>query len=216
MTATTSRMQQENEEAPTLAFTSCEPVYGKNYGAGYVGFTYTGSNLISLGIAYVTRWSCMHDIHVSHALIVSGENECIEAHAQSGVRRAPLSSYFNDKHCQIFFRKPQDLTPELASRVIATAAEQLGCRYDLSLIAGHLQSNLLLANLVRRMYGSSYEEAVCRLKDHPDRWICSELVAHCLDQQPEYRDKGVLNRSNATIDPQELFEDNTTFTPWHH
>ena len=59
MTATTSRMQQANEEASSLQFTSCEPVYGKNYGAGYVGFTYTGSNLISRGIDYATRWSCM-------------------------------------------------------------------------------------------------------------------------------------------------------------
>jgi hypothetical protein len=216
MTATTPRMQQANEEAPSLQFTSCEPVYGKNYGAGYVGFTYTGSNLISRGIAYVTRWSRMHPIKVSHALIVSGENECIEAHAQGGVRRAPLSTYFNDEHCQIFFRKPRNLTPELAARIIATAAAQLGCRYDLSLIAGQLEGNLLLANLVRRLSGRGFEEAVCRLKDHPDRWICSELVAHCLDQQPEYRDRGVLNRSDATIDPQELFEDDALFTLWHH
>jgi hypothetical protein len=84
------------------------------------------------------------------------------------------------------------------------------------LIAGQLEGNLVLTNLLRRLNGRGFEEAVCRLKDHPDRWICSELAAHCLDQQPEYHDKGILNRSDATIDPQELFEDDELFTPWHH
>jgi hypothetical protein len=110
-----------------------------------VGFTYTESNLISRGIAYVTRWTRMHQIKVSHALIVSN----------------------------------------------------------------------VTGQLLRRLLGKKVEELLCRLKDHPDRWICSELVAHCLDVQPEYHDTGVLLASAATIDPQELFEDDLLFTAWH-
>jgi hypothetical protein len=215
MTATSPRLQQPTEPAAELQFSSCEPVYGDNYNIGYVGFTYTDNNIISKGIAYLTRWSRMHDIKVSHALIVSGENECIEAHAKSGVRRASLSEYFNNEHCQIFFRKPRNLTPDLAHRIVASAAEQLGCRYDTELIASQFESNTLLANLVRRFGGYGLEEVLCSLKDHPDRWICSELVAHCLDAQSEYHDMGVLSRSDATIDPQELFDDDKLFTPWH-
>jgi hypothetical protein len=215
MTATTPRLSLPDQEAPELAFTSRPPVYGDNYAAGYVGFTYTASNLISRGITYVTRWTRMHQIKVSHALIVSGENECIEAHAKSGVRRAKLSEYFDDEQCQIFFRKPVGLNPELAGRVISTAAAQVGCEYDIDLILAQLESNSLTGNLLRRMLGKNVEETLCRLKDHPDRWICSELVAHCLDEQPEFHDKGVLKASDASIDPQELFEDDLIFTAWH-
>ena len=68
---------------------------------------------------------------------------------------------------------------------------------------------------MRRLMGPRFEELICRMKDHPDRWICSELVAHCLDAQSEYHDKGVLTFSDATIDPQELFEDDRIFTAWH-
>jgi hypothetical protein len=35
-----------------------------------------------------------------------------------------------------------------------------------------------------------------------------------LDEQPEYHDKGVLVYNDATIDPQELFEDDGTFEVW--
>lgn len=203
-------------QADDLAFSSREPNYGTNYDAGYIGFTYDKSNIISKGIAYVTRWTRMHAIKVSHALIVSGENECIEAHAQNGVRRAPLSTYFDDPHTQIFFRKPVGLTPDLAKQIVNTATEQIGCAYDLDLILAQLEANTAMGNLLRRILGKGFEEKVCRLKDHPDRWICSELVAHCLDAQKEYKDKGVLAFSDATIDPQELFEDDLIFTPWHH
>lgn len=213
MTVTAPRPAEASREE--LEIISCTPAYGVNYNAGYVGFTYTGSNLISRGITYFTRWSQMHQIKVSHALIVSAENECIEAHMEGGVKRTPLSSYFDDEKCQIFFRKPKGLTPDLAQRIIAAAAAQLGCAYDIDLIAAQLESNSLTGHMLRRLLGPGFEERLCKLQDHPDRWICSELVAHGLDAQPEYHDRGVLVYSDATIDPQELFEDDATFEEWH-
>ena len=48
-----------------------------------------------------------------------------------------------------------------------------------------------------------------------DKWICSELAAYALDSQAEYHDKGVLQKPDFTIDPQELFEDNRIFCRWH-
>lgn len=215
MTASTPLLQLPQTDTPALEFTSCPPAYGVNYKPGYIGFTYDESNLISRGIAYVTRWTRMHQIKVSHALIVSGENECIEAHAQGGVRRAKLDGYFNDEHCQIFFRKPIDLNVDLAGRIISAAEAQLGCSYDIDLIAAQLLANTVQGQVMRRLMGPRFEELICRMKDHPDRWICSELVAHCLDAQSEYHDKGVLTFSDATIDPQELFEDDQIFTAWH-
>lgn len=212
MTVTAARPIEATDDK--LEIISCTPEYGVNYKAGYVGFTYTESNLISRGIAYFTRWSQMHQIKTSHALIVSGENECIEAHMNGGVKRTALATYFDDEKCQIFFRKPKALTPDLAQRIISAAEAQLGCSYDIDLIAAQLQSNTVTGRLLRRLLGPGVEERLCKLYDHPDRWICSELVAHCLDEQPEYHDKGVLVYNDATIDPQELFEDDGTFEVW--
>ena len=208
-------LSQQNTSTQDLGILSCPPQYGVNYGAGYVGFTYTNSNFISRGIAHFTRWTKMHQISVSHALLVTGENQCIEAHVQGGVKRANLDTYFDDEHCQIFFRKPINLSPELAASLVSTAEEHLGCSYDFALIAAQLQANSLTGRLLHRLLGRSFEERVCQLQHHPERWICSELVAHCLDSQPEYHDKGVLAYSDCTIDPQELFEDDLIFTAWH-
>lgn len=213
MTVTAPRLSEANRDA--LEIISRPAAYGVNYKAGYVGFTYTKSNIISQGIVYFTRWSQMHQIKVSHALIVSGENECIEAHMEGGVKRTLLSTYFDDQKCQIFFRKPNGLTPDLASRIITAAEAQLGSAYDLELITAQLESNSLTGRMLRRLLGPAFEERICKLHDNPERWICSELVAHCLDAQPEFHDKGVLLNSDATIDPQELFEDDLIFEEWH-
>ena len=212
MTATTTLHQPGQQ---LLDLVSVAPDYGKNYDAGYVGFTYTKSNILSRGIAHFTRWSCMHDIKVSHALVVTGENECIEAHMKGGVKRTKLDTYFNDEHCQIFFRKPKDLTPELAAGIIKAAEEHLGCAYDIDLISAQLIVNSITGEFIRHHIMPSFEENVCQQQDHLDRWICSELAAHCLDSQPEYRNKGVLANNDATIDPQELFEDDLIFEAWH-
>jgi hypothetical protein len=198
-----------------LELVSQEPRYGVNYDAGYIGFTYTQSNIVSRGIAYFTRWTRMHDIKVSHALVVTGDNECIEAHMEGGVKRTKLDTYFHDEQCQIFFRKPKDLNTALAANIIKAAEEHLGCAYDIDLIAAQLKVNSVSGQLIRHLLLPNFEEDVCRRRDHLDRWICSELVAHCLDSQPEYHNKGGLVHSDATIDPQELFEDGQIFEPWH-
>lgn len=98
---------------------SLVPKFGPdgNYHVGYIGFTYSEGNIISEGIAYFTRWHRMSDIKVSHALIVTGDNKCVEAHLETGVAEKDLSEYFNDPHCQIFFRKPKGLTSDIAKKL---------------------------------------------------------------------------------------------------
>jgi hypothetical protein len=199
---------------PVFEVVSRQPEYKVNYAPGYVGFTYSDSHFISKGIAYFTRWARMSQIKTSHALLVTGEDECIEAHAQSGVQVAKLSDYFNNPNCQIFFRKPVDLTSSVADQLVNTARAEVGCRYDFALIAGHASSNSHLGRLIREVFGGRSEELVCKLLNHDDRWICSELVAHCLDSSPQYQGKGILRIPAETIDPQELFEDPVLFEPW--
>ena len=199
---------------PLFEVISREPKFKDNYDIGYVGFTYSSENFVSQGIAYFTRWARMSQIKVSHALLVSGEDECIEAHAQGGVKRSQLSDYFNDQQCQIFFRKPLNLTDGIAQNIIKVAEKEIGCKYDIGLIPAHAASNNHIGKLINNIFGGKFENLVCKLKNNDNRWICSELVAYCLDEQLQYKDKGILEKPSETIDPQELFEDPFIFQPW--
>ena len=199
---------------PHFTVESREPEYLSNYGPGYVGFTYSDPNFISKGIAYFTRWSRLSEIKATHTLIVSGEDECIEAHVQSGVRRAKLSDYFNDPQCQIFFRKPVDLDTVVADAIVDSAAQEIGCKYDVSLILGQATAKSHIGKLIREIFQGNAKSLACKIMNNDTRWICSELVAHCLDQQPKYKGKGILSIPSHTIDPQELFEDVALFEAW--
>jgi hypothetical protein len=204
----------ETKTHPLFEVISLDPEYGKNYDIGYIGFTYSATNFVSNGIAYFTRWSRMSQIKTCHALLVTGENECIEAHAQGGVKKTPLSNYFNDVHTQIFFRKPLDLTDAIAKAIVITAQHELGCKYDTKLIASQALSNSHLGKLIKDTFGGKPEEIISKLMNNDNRWICSELVAYCLDEQPLYKGRGILGKPADTIDPQELFEDSIIFQPW--
>jgi hypothetical protein len=191
------------------------PLYGENYKRGYIGFTYNDSNLISRGIAYFTGLGRMSDIITTHTLIVTGADECIEAHA-GGVQRSTLSKYFNDTTFDIFFRKPRGLTEEIASRLIDRAEQELNREYDFCLIAAHAAAGTMFGHYLNRLSQGKFENLVSKLLNKEDCWICSELVAYCLDQPP-YEDKGILRYPWETISPQELFEDplGELFEPWH-
>jgi hypothetical protein len=111
----TTQLQQKAE----LEIVTLNPVYGVNYNKGYIGFTYDGTHPVGQGIAYFTKWDKMSNISATHALIVTGENTCIEANAGTNmVEENPLQPYFEPSNCQIFFRKPKDLTDEIAERIV--------------------------------------------------------------------------------------------------
>lgn len=195
-------------------FTSLPPVFGKNYRMGHIGFSYRSSSLVSRGIAYFTRWSCLSDIPVSHVLIVTGADTCVEAVKGIGVVETPLAQYFDDESLRISFREPVGLTPDLARRIADTAAGQVGSAYDTSLILAQALDGSFLGRLLRHLYKERHHLRVADWLNHPDRWICSELAAYALDSQPEYHDRGILAKPDAAIQPQELFEDTTLFKPW--
>jgi hypothetical protein len=198
-----------------LEIHSILPKYGVNYKKGYIGFTYHNNLVICQGIAYFTRWARMSNIYATHALIVTGENSCIEADAsQNKVRSAPLQHYFDDPHCQIFFCKPKGLNDEIADRIIRVIEAEVGKEYDFGLIVGQTGTGTFLGYVLNHLLKGTLENQIAQYLDNPEKWICSELVAYGLDEQPEYRDRGILASPNATISPQELFEDQEIFEPW--
>jgi hypothetical protein len=196
-------------------FKSIPPVFHKTHNIGYIGFTYFKESFVSQGIAYYTRWSKLSDITVSHALIVTGDNQCIEALAEKDrVTISPLTKYFDNLKCSIFFRKPRGWAEQIGKRIADTALTQDGCRYDYNLIAADLAKGSFIGHLIDGCFGGQKEDILTKLLNKDTRWICSELAAYALDEQPEYHDKGILNKECDSITPQELFEDGTVFEPW--
>lgn len=208
----TTALQKKSEN---ITFEQVKPVYGDNYNKGYIGFTYTNGNLIAEGIAYFTRWARRSGIRVTHAFIVTGENSCIEAMAGTNcVQKSNLEDYFKKPKCQIFFRKPKDLTDEIANRIVEAAKNRIDKEYDHNLIIFHAIINLIVSKLLAPILREKVKPWLAKIADDPEKWICSELAAYVLDEQPEYKDKGILKRRNARISPQELFEDREIFEPW--
>ena len=199
----------------TPKFKTITPAFHTTHDIGYIGFTFFDESIVSRGIAYYTRWSRLSEIPVSHALIVTGENECIEALAEKNrVTKSPLEKYFKNEKCAIFFRKPFQWTDEIGNRIATTALSQNGAKYDYSLIAADMAKGSFIGHLIRGCFKGRKESILTKLLNHDSRWICSELAAYALDEQPEYKDRGILNKEAATITPQELFEDATIFSPW--
>jgi hypothetical protein len=67
-------------------------------------------------------------------------------------------------------------------------------------------------NQLLRSWPNRLLSKVC---DRSGHWICSQLVAYALAQQPELQSQGVLHQPFDTIDPQQLFEDESIFVDWH-
>jgi len=208
------RLDTSRLSRPRLCVQSLEPAYGDNYKAGYIGFTHAGSSLLSRGIAHFTRWSRLSDIHVSHVLVVTGENECVEAVGGKAVVKSPLDRYFNDTKTQIFFRKPRKCTQALGQRIAETAISQVGTKYETLLTAAQMIEGSFLRRWMLSHFRESPDHFVGHLLNRDSRWICGELAAYCLDCQPEYADRGILAKPHHAIDPQELFEDGEIFANW--
>jgi len=201
---------------PRFCMQSIAPVFGENYKVGFVGFTYSGSPLLTRGMAHFTRWSRMSDIHVTGALIVTGENECVELAAGREVVKSPLEKYFNDPKRQIFFRKPKKCSPGVGARIAETAIAQLGTKFDQLLVAAKMLEGSFLRRWLLSHFRESPEPFTAKLTLQEERWLGAEFVAYCLDCQPEYADRGVLALPKHAISPQELFEDGEIFSAWSH
>jgi hypothetical protein len=206
----TTKLQKSKFEVTTV-----KPVYGGNYNKGYIGFTYDKGNVIAEGIVHFTHWESMSNIYATHAFVVTDKNSCIEADAgKDCVNKGTLERYFGKNTCQVFFRKPKGLTDDIANRIIQTVKPQVGKKYDFKSILTQALAGTFLGHFFDKLLRGQLENKLAEILNDPNKWICSELAAYALDEQPEYKDKGILQRPNATISPQELFEDSVIFEPW--
>ena len=193
------------------------PQYGINYNKGYIGFCYDEYSFISKVIAKVTNYCCDTGIKVSHALIVVDDNTCIEADVgQKKVIISSLSKYFDNPEKIISFRKPRDISDNIADKIVQAAVLKVGCPYEFKQIVGHLGKSLPGINQFNKLTHNFIVDIISKIKDNPDEFICSELAAYCLKypQDWKYHNKGILSRITNRINPQELFEDNVIFKDW--
>ena len=66
------------------------PQFSLDYDVGDIGFTYL-HGFVSAGIGWFEHWDRLGGIVVTHTFVASGENECVEAHLEEWVARAPLA-----------------------------------------------------------------------------------------------------------------------------
>jgi hypothetical protein len=196
---------------------SLKPNFGVNYDVGYIGFTARCCDPVAAGIAWFERWPVGRvpaGLIVTHALVVSGADECIEAHAKFGVQRSTLSKYFNDPHCQLFFRKPRGWDLPRGQQIVSAAAAHVGDKYGYGIILADLLANTYLGHWLNYWLRNWPNRLVCRLLDRAGSEVCSELAALALQEQWWIPRLGCLENPACMVTPQALFEDDCVFEPW--
>lgn len=194
-----------------------EPIFGGNYNIGYIGFSYDTESIISKWIVKFTKNFNYSGIKVSHALIVVGENLCVEASAsERKVILSPLTKYFNNSNTPISFRKPRDLTIEAAEEIAELAKSKIDCPYEMLQIPGHIWKALPFINQFNRFTRNIFIDPISNLVDNKNKFICSELAAYSLKNAKSWKHNhdGILARWTTRLNPQELFEDRKIFSDW--
>lgn len=189
------------------------PNFGVNYDVGWIGFQFVDNNLISLGIAWFTKWTAYKNIPVSHTFICTGHDECVEA-LGSGVVRSGLSERFADKHTHVCFRKPRHWDKASADQIKRTAEAHIGDKYDYSLILADALAGSMVGKLVNLLTRNWANRIVTKLLDSKKQQICSELAATALRSVPVLSHLGCLTLPPRMIVPSQLFSDEQVFEPW--
>jgi hypothetical protein len=187
-----------------------QPLAG--YNIGYIGFTHVPGFLAD-GICYFERWSKLSDVSVTHAFVVTGVNECAEAHWLHGVQAASLGKYLKDPNTVTVFRRPRGWSMELGNRISASARSRIGSRYNIGLIAAQCMANTFVGHYLNKWFSGRPDAWMSARLDRKNEFICSELAAFAMNEQPEFRSRGILSSPLDTISPQELFEDQVIFEP---
>lgn len=201
----------ENEQDPI--FDKRRPVYGKDYDRGWFGFNHSTS-WMSRVIGSDGHYRRKSSIVISHAFIVIGEDLCVEAAFRKGVLVSSLTAqYFERPERYVVFRKPRNLTPELADEICRLAEREVGTRFDNGMVLAHSLNDTFVGWIANKVTAGALEAAAEAQLGSEDEWICSGLVAYVLDQTPQFNGVGNLAGRPAMLTPQELFENDEIFEP---
>jgi hypothetical protein len=188
------------------------PEFGKDYDLGWVGFVH-GPSLLSAAITYLTRRDKAGDIVVTHTFLVTGPDECVEANFPAGVVASGMDESYFDTDARVIFRKPKGLTKAAARRVVKTGKAELGVPFDTAGMVAEGLAGTFLGHFLEAVFGDTPKKIAAKMLHQKGRWVCCDLVMHCLRGEAKYRDKGVLAEPVGTVSPQTLFEDEEVFEP---
>lgn len=182
------------------------PVYGTNYGPGWIGFISRKDDFVAAGIDWFSRWDETSHVPVSHTFNIVGSDLTVEAF-ENGVCEGSIDSYLNDPDATLLVRKPRGLTPAAASAIVRAAESHLDDLYNNRLIAALGASNTFLGHWLNKLTNGGYGKWLCQRADRPDEWICSKLVATTLQETGIPFAYGVMTQPPCTLMPIDLFED---------
>ena len=101
-----------------------------------------------------------------------------------------------------------------SGRFARSANSKIGAPYGTGLIVGDALADTFLGHWLNKIFSEWPRRTFNALIANPADFICSELAAYALSQQPEYRNRGCLRGPLNAIDPQDLFEDAVLFKDW--
>lgn len=196
-------------------FRVTHPTWQKHYGKGWIGFNHDDSNPFSRGISWASGWDRKNPLVVSHAFIVTGEDECVEAATGKGVVVSSIQKqYFAKPERRVVFRKPVDLTEEIADAIAEAAHQQVGAEFNYNAVANLAANNSFSGWLLNQAFDGNVRNLTARLSDNAEGFLCSELAAWCLQKHDRYQGRGVLKNHHSAISPQLLFDDDEIFEPF--
>ena len=196
-----------------MKITEQKAQWGVNYSMGDTGFLIRKCDFVAAAIRWDERWDAIPDLpHPSHALIISNQDETIEAFGD-GVHTSTVSAYLHDPNVALLVRHPTGWSPALAARICHAASKHIGDKYGYRLILAMALLNTYTGHLIDRLTHGEFGEWIERLADSKRSEICSQLVAKAMQAQGEFAGLGVLAHPPESVTPVDLFQDTRIYTP---
>jgi hypothetical protein len=179
-----------------------------NYGPGYVGFSLNNDSYFSQGIAIFTAEEA-DTVKFSHSFLVINETSLIES-TIGGVQVSPLVKYFDNPHYAVAFKKPKSLDADVTEILLKKANSLVGKEYDYSLI-----TYFFLRKFFWWLERSPLLRKRPSLFNTPDRYLCSEFIAECLNEIPLYHAaKPLCIYHPSKISPMDMVRSENLFNKW--
>jgi hypothetical protein len=184
------------------------PVFGEDYGPGYIFFSYVSGDPISAGIALFQSLEDVPYSKVSHCGIITENGQCIEATAPV-VCASNFARYLHDPNVVVFFRKPRHWSEEGVAKALAEVRGFLGRPYAYAGVAGSALYLLLTAGWRCCSFLRRWQNPL----NPKGQMFCSELVAHGMRN---FEGKtGCLKYDASNVTPADLFCDRKIWKPWN-
>jgi hypothetical protein len=195
------------------------PQFGEDYDIGWIFFT-DRRGLLSDGIAWFERFA-EEEVRsasergqgqrsapslpvVTHTGVCVNENAVIQAHFDTGVAQGTVADLLEGP---VYFQRPAGWSVTRGVGIAASAARQLGRRYNTPLILTQALANTFAGRLINGLFRNAPNRWLSKRLGERNAFICSQLVAFALNEQPWLKGRGVLAMDNDLISPQMLFDD---------